>query len=248
MQPLNTLIKDPQTLLELQPEELGMVILRSINSGQRPGEHVLPEQVIGPLYELPTPRFSPSTRPSIELAVREAWQWLEAQILLTWPDNTNGRNGWRVPSRRGREIVSEEAAVQYLRAAELPRDTLHPALRQVVWTPFLSRNFDLAIFAALKAVEVAVRDAAGLPNSYFGVPLMGVAFHVDKGPLTDLAAEPAEREALRSLFAGAIGRYKNPHSHRAVGLADANEAREIIMLASHLLRIVDGAPRNNASP
>lgn len=65
------------------------------------------------------------------------------------------------------------------------------------------------------------------------------AFHPDKGPLAKHLDPVAERQALAALFAGAIGSYKNPHSHRTVSISEPVEAQEMVMLASHLLRIVD---------
>jgi uncharacterized protein (TIGR02391 family) len=84
-----------------------------------------------------------------------------------------------------------------------------------------------------------VRDAGGFSASDLGVDLMRKTFHEDKGPLTDKSVEKSERQATSSLFAGAIGSYKNPHSHRDVNLDDPDEAMEIVSLANHLLRIVD---------
>ena len=98
---------------------------------------------------------------------------------------------------------------------------------------------DTAVFEAMKAVEVAVRDAGDFTAGDLGRDLMRKAFHPENGPLSDRSAESSEREALSALFAGAIGAYKNPHSHHKVSLDDPDEAAEIILLANHLLRIVD---------
>jgi uncharacterized protein (TIGR02391 family) len=99
--------------------------------------------------------------------------------------------------------------------------------------------YDGAVFQAFKQVEVAVRDAGHFNARDIGAELMRLAFHPDNGPLTDTSFPKGERESLSHLFAGAIGSYKNPSSHRSVAIDDAVEAGEMLFLASHLLWIVD---------
>ena len=60
----------------------------------------------------------------------------------------------------------------------------------------------------------------------------------EPGPLTDKTLPVAEQEGMRDLFVGATALSKNPPSHRIVR-PDPTEAVEVIVFASHLLRMVD---------
>jgi uncharacterized protein (TIGR02391 family) len=79
-------------------------------------------------------------------------------------------------------------------------------------------EYDVAAFLAMKAVEVAVRDATNLGVEVLGKDLMRAAFHPERGLLTDMETEYGERQGRSDLFAGAIASYKNPGSHRDVDL------------------------------
>lgn len=172
----------------------------------------------------------------------DAWAWLEAHALLG-PSVMNPPVGnWQRPTALGREIARDSAAVAKVWAGERLSGDLDPALDSAR-TNFALGDYETAAFAAMKSVEVEVRRIAGLTNDLLGVNLMRKAFSPKDGVLRDPDAEGGEQQATADLFAGAIGTFKNPASHRTVSFDDPTEAAEVIQLADLLLRMVRTAER-----
>ena len=179
--------------------------------------------------------YQQSQRDKIDLAISEAWHWLIAQDLLVPVADSSD---WVVLSRRALKFQDEQAVATFSVARMLRKEILQAGIANTVWGVLMRGEFDVAVFQAMKAVEVAAHEALGKPENLRGTDLMRKAFHVDDGKLTYLNAERGERGACSALFAGTIGFFKNPHSHRNVTISDATEAIEAVMLANHLLRIV----------
>ena len=126
----------------------------------------------------------------------------------------------------------------FVAARRLQKDVLHPEISDVVWQKFIRGQYDVAVFQAMKTVEVSVRAASKLPAKEIGTNSCGRHSTLMADRLPSYSRKGGAR-ARSALFAGAIGSYKNPRSHRDVPIDSPEEAIEIALLASHLLRIVD---------
>lgn len=179
----------------------------------------------------------------VERTLLEGMAFLERYGLIVQESRTYGHSGLgRQLSRAGLEAAKSSAALDtYTSSIRDPRSLLHADIRTRALPDFDRGReyFESSVFNAFKRVEITVRSKASLPDSLIGVPLMNNAFG-EHGPLRDQEADKGEQEGIRNLFAGAIGVYKNPASHRDVPHSDPQRTLLALMVASELLFILDG--------
>ena len=240
---LKQLIPDVSVLLALSPEELAFQILKIFQSMNPAGnfrfDSLRTTSGTGMAATTQDLGYGQQDEYAVELAATEAWRWLEFNMFILPQPGINGGNGWYVLGRRGRAAMTEHQFADYRRASKFPRELIHPSIVDQVWNALARGEYSTAVFISFRAVEIAVRGAGKFADTDIGPNLMRKAFDAQNGPLTKLSDPTAEREALANLFAGAIGSYKNPHSHRTVTIEESGEAQEMVLLASHLLRIID---------
>jgi len=229
---ISSIIPNAEDLLALEPEELAGPLLQHVNQLSVNNQH-RNNAFNGDTIVRGYPH---GAHEKIKHALMEAWVWLEREGLIA-PRPGHDRD-WIYVTRRGHRLIESGDFESYRRSSLLPKHQIHPIIVQKVYNAFLRGDHDVAVFQAFKEVEIAVRTVGKFDAIDLGPNLMRRAFAVPSGQLTDTNEISAEQQALSDLFAGAIGYCKNPQSHRNVSL-ESEEAVELIMLASYLLRIVD---------
>src|SRR5438477_12064736 len=113
----------------------------------------------------------------------------------------------REPSLRGggQRMKSREDLAAYIKGNLLPKGQIHPLIAVRVYPAFLRGEYDTAIFQAFREVEIAIREAARIPEGTKGADVIRDAFRVanDKGPagpLTDQSIPRGEQESMLLLF------------------------------------------------
>jgi uncharacterized protein (TIGR02391 family) len=239
MRELHQLVPSVEEFLILEPEELAQPLLKALLQRSSSQSHFNKNNLAGELCSREPGGYPLTHQDGVQLAFIEAWVFLQSTGLIVPAPGTNGQNGWERLSRRGLRMAQDPDANEFRAQLQFPRHLIHPRIVDAVWPLFLRGQYSAAVFQSMREVEIFTREAGGFPAEEHGLRLMRTAFHKDNGPLRDQSLPDQEREALANLVSGAIGVYKNPHSHRHVEMNDPVEAIEMIMLASHILRIID---------
>jgi len=240
-----SLFPTPDSLLEsTDVERERAVLLRVVEYCRDPMHPMLTRDVVeNELFERGGYEYDVGKREQIGKVIRRAWKMLEDNDLVEEPDAYNGKNGYRVPTEKGKAVAAGIDLAGAKIRSRFTKDMFHPALPDSAWNAFRVGDYDTAVFEALKAVEIAVRKKGagknGITPTDFGVDLIEKAFHRDNGPLSDLKASRSRRQRRCEFFSGALGELRNPKAHSDPTINDPMIAIEEMMVASTLLRIVD---------
>jgi len=227
-------------LMEMQPEEVGKYLLiylkHSVETNQGRNKVHISHLINPSAPDFQSYAGNNNNEPAMRI-LAEAWGWLEIEGYLA-PDPQNSDNSWRFITRKGMEVNSVEDFKTFSNARLLPRDALDPILVSNAYGLFARGEYEKAVFEAYKAVEVKVREASKLLATDIGVSLARKAFDPKTGPLTDQTSDDGEKQAYSALFAGVLGTFKNPSSHRYVNYNSPSTAAGLILFANSLIQIV----------
>lgn len=243
----------PEQILRIPSEQLGILILHrltELDAGHW-GLHNFTTEYLAtamPAQPMTTSVYTGDQlragKEKIIAKLADAWAWLEQQRYLGPDPNSRLGEQWRALTERGKEVLNTpvEDVLRRVEAAEVLGRGLHPRIEAQVRDTWNAGDFETAIFKAAREIEIAVGEhlpppPAGQKKPY-GVDVINAAFGKGK-PLADPSQDAGEQEGTRALYAGFIGTFKNPGSHRHFEPEDPVQAADIIRTADLLMRMLD---------
>ena len=167
---LHSIIPDPDQLLALEPEELAGLVLEHLNSlGKQSPNRA--EDMLNRQHYIRPDRIAPYPRgkhQAIMQALTEAWRWLEREGLLAPRPQESAE--WVFITKRGQQIKNRVDLQAFRQANLLPKGILHPVIAHKVWSQFIRREYETAVFQSFKEVEIAVRNSCGYEANDYGLP------------------------------------------------------------------------------
>ena len=128
------MLPDAASVLALEPEELGGVLLEHFNSMTAQEQFQLSRHNFLMSQEVFGYGRDPQDR--LGCAFAEAWAWLERECLIALKPNAGGSYGYFI-TRRGQKLIDRNASEAYRRASMLPRSFPHPRIESRVYPSFL---------------------------------------------------------------------------------------------------------------
>ncbi|MDE3130842.1 MAG: hypothetical protein KGL16_06775, partial [Acidobacteriota bacterium] len=148
-------------IVELPPEVLGLTLLRLERERPQNEASLLSRSTVA------NPSFwvqqlgQEGTSVQFQRAMAEAWDWLVTHGLVSLKPMELSFSGWAYITRRGERVLDAAEPLELLRAEGRIGVDLHPVIADDVRVQFMLGKYELAALAALKAVEVRVRELAG---------------------------------------------------------------------------------------
>lgn len=183
-----------------------------------------------------TATYKDQHSPQVANKTMAAISWLETKGYLA-PEHEAGtwRVKWITPA--GEEVAQADPDIPLPDVSLIPREKLHPKLRDAAWGDFVRGEYSTAVFKAYLQVEIALRDKSGIKKN--GKRLVTSAFSTKSGTLQVNSEYESDQEATMMLFSGAISLFRNAAGHNIVEYDDPERAVREFQLADLLLRMLD---------
>lgn len=223
---------DAKTIADLPIEELALFVLRDLIQ-----EREWNEYSYGVKY---TQSEEFRYAAGIQRIMAEAISWLRAHGMVARDPGQSSPDAIFV-TRYGHQAAS--LSLNEVHSFERIRDDLHPLLISKVRKQFLLGEYEMAVFVAMKAVEIRVRKLGGYSDEVTGDDLVTQAYKPGGPLVVNPSAPTAEVHGTMFLFKGAFAVLRNPSGHREVKFDNVNEAMSAVMVANLLMHILDKAEK-----